>query len=301
MKRLIFISIVLVAMLATAHTSHAQGNGKISAALAGNATMFSEDGGKTYGISIGGKTIVAPKFLDVKTRDGKYFAVNQDEKWGIVNAAGKQLVPCEYKSISISAGGNAVLTPFSGGTELYNCESEQFVVAKEMSSADLRKTVNANAIPGTEAIDYSAMSTDANVKKAKEMLVDCPDGAKFEITPLNKDRQQELIYKGEILFKAAEIQPVYKDGEVYEDGEFEFSFFFITKDAEHNGKYGIYRFDAELLNSKIKTKGRVVVPPKYDFLKPNDDPDPDESKYFRATVGGNTFTVVATNGEELRY
>jgi hypothetical protein len=287
MKKTLFIVVGMVVMLATAHTSYAQGNGKMTVALKGDAEMFSEDGGKTYGISISGKTIVAPKFLDVKTTDGNYFAVNQDEKWGIVDMTGKQLIPCEYKSVSISAGGNAVLTPFSGETKLYNCATGEFVQAKEVSSDELRDMVKEVA-PGTAAIDYAAMGAAANVKAAEAMVADVPEWAKFEITTEN--RLQQLVYKGKVVFECAEIQPGFKNK--LSAG---YAYYFIVKGT--NGYYGTFAFAVGMQEGKVITENAQPVPFKYHYLKVT---KPEVSLVIlTATEAGNYSYRISWNGKKL--
>jgi hypothetical protein len=244
----------MVAMSATTQVSYAQGNGKMTVALKGSAEMFSEDGGGTWGIRVDGKTVVAPKYTEVKSDDGTYFAVQQNGKWGVLDTAGKQLVACEYASISLNTG-TAVLFKTKGDTapKYFDCKTGQFIQAKTVSSDELKQMVG-EVIPGSAALDYNAMIAEADIKKAEGWVSDVPEYAKFGLS--YKNGRTQLVYKGKVILDAQRVQPLWKNS----NPKGVYFYYFIVKER---GLYGIFVFATAIENGKAVYETKQSVPYKY--------------------------------------
>ncbi|MDR0976829.1 MAG: WG repeat-containing protein [Prevotellaceae bacterium] len=291
MKRLIFISIVLVAMLATAHTSYAQGNGKMTVALKGDAEMFTEDGGGTWGIRVDGKVIATPKFTEVKSDDGKYFAVRQDGKWGILDGNGKQLVPCEYATASLVTG-TAVLFKNKSDKmpQYFNCKTGEFQQPKIIGDDELHNMVG-EIVPGSAAIDYDAIAAEEDIKKLEGWLSYVPEEwAKFEL--IYDKRRSSLIYKGDTIFSARRIHPAYvtktKTGYLF--------YFIIREGTIDTSLYGAYAISPYMKDERVVFENVQTIPYEYYSLEVYSS----DGKTLRAQQrpGGNHF-LINWNGKKL--
>ena len=238
--------------------------------------------------------------------------VQKDGKYGLINLDGKEILPCEYDSITATKGvKNCLLVKNDTNTGIVNTNGTIVVPVQYLSVEPIEKDVNNGYIVKNNESKFGVIKSDGS------FALDC----KYDAIENMVDGNRYLVKENGVWKLIAE------DGTSYLDGKVDDVVSMDNGDvvAKQNGKYGIlniqtdlkipfefdeltYLFDNKYVAKKddkygiINTNNEVVVDYKYDEIIYNNG-----TEYVKGKLANNSYdymtkdlSVKFTAGEESK-
>lgn len=221
--------------------------------------------GLIFGVHYG---VVSKKKYELETisyEDYKYFAVYEDEKYGVIDANGSRVIPCIYNDVTIPNPSKAVFIcqKEDGKKTVLNADNEEIfldfeeVSEVEIPSSNLGLTYDLSVLKYKEDGQYGLINFEG--EKITKAIYDEISSLKYKEGEFlaKKDGKYGVINnKGNTLipFEYEEIE-----GDMYYNGSYEKTGYIVKSKSENGYRYGYINSNwKKLLDTKYTNLYRIV-------------------------------------------